>query len=355
MSTTTKYIRTICEIGIFAAIGFVLDELQGILSKGLFVNGGSIGFAMIAVLIIGYRRGWLPALLTGLIMGLLDIATSAYIIHPAQLFLDYILPYAFVAIGCLCKFPFDKATTKGAKILWLIVGTVVGGLAKFLSHYLAGVFFWANPENFAWGLKALNPYLYCFIYNITFIGPSIVLTAGLLVAMYARVPKAFAVSEQESKDEDPESNDKLVRYVGVIGMGLVMLACFIYFLITYIKSFYVDPESKPAVDYSFDPDSMVITLLSGFLIVLAVLSVIKIHKNKFSLLFYSNVTLVIVSASFIYGLSRLIRMYVKEKDPTTYWVWFGIGLATVAVFAGASIYLYFRKKKQITKINESNQ
>ena len=138
-------------------------------------------------------------------------------------------------------------------------------------------------------------------------------------------------------------------------MGLVMLACFIYFLITYIKSFYVDPESKPAVDYSFDPDSMVITLLSGFLIVLAVLSVIKIHKNKFSLLFYSNVTLVIVSASFIYGLSRLIRMYVKEKDPTTYWVWFGIGLATVAVFAGASIYLYFRKKKQITKINESNQ
>ena len=103
MSTTSKYVRTICEIGIFAALGFVLDELQGIISKGLFINGGSIGFAMIAVLIIGYRRGWLPALLTGLIMGLFDIATSAYILHPAQLFLDYILPYALVAVGCLCK------------------------------------------------------------------------------------------------------------------------------------------------------------------------------------------------------------------------------------------------------------
>lgn len=351
MSTTTKYIRTICEIGIFAAIGFVLDELQGILSKGLFVNGGSIGFAMIAVLIIGYRRGWLPALLTGLIMGLLDIATSAYIIHPAQLFLDYILPYAFVAVGCLCKFPFDKAKTKGEKILWLIMGTVVGGLAKFLSHYLAGVFFWADPNNFAWGLKSLNPYLYCFIYNMAFIGPSIILTSGLLVAMYARVPKAFAVSEQESKDEDPENNDKLIRYVGVIGMGVVMLACFVYFLITYINSFYQYKDGS-AYGYDFDPDSMVITLLSGFLIVLAVLSTIKIHKNKFSLLFYSNVTLVIISASFIYGLSRLIRMYVKHKDPTTYWVWFGVGLATVAVYAAASIYLYFRKKKQI---NESNQ
>ena len=73
------------------------------------------------------------------------------------------------------------------------------------------------------------------------------------------------------------------------------------------------------------------------------------------MLFYANVSLFTVSMSLIYGIARLIRMYVKEKDPTTYWVWFGIGLATVAVFAGASIYLYFRKKKQITKINESNQ
>ena len=90
--TRTNSIRTISEIGIFAALGYVLDELQGALSKGIFINGGSIGFAMIAVIIIAYRRGWLPALLTGLIMGLLDIATSAYILHPLQLLLDYILP-----------------------------------------------------------------------------------------------------------------------------------------------------------------------------------------------------------------------------------------------------------------------
>ena len=97
MDTRNNYVRIMCEIGIFAAIGFVLDELQGIISKGLFINGGSIGFAMLAVIVIGYRRGWLPALLTGLIMGALDISTSAYIIHPAQLFLDYLLPYGLVA------------------------------------------------------------------------------------------------------------------------------------------------------------------------------------------------------------------------------------------------------------------
>ena len=349
MSTTSKYVRTICEIGIFAALGFVFDELQGILSKGLFINGGSIGFAMIAVLIIGYRRGWLPALLTGLIMGLLDFATSAYILHPAQLALDYILPYALVAVGCLCKIPFDKANTKGEKILWLVVGAIVGGLAKFLSHYLAGVIFWADPSQFAWNLNQVNPYLYCFIYNMAFIGPSIILTAGLLVAMYARVPKVFENNQVEEGDK--KDNDRLLRTIGVSIMGLAALGCFIYFLIVYIKSFSHYKDGS-AYGYEFDPDSMVISLLSAFLVVLAILSIIKIQKGKFSLLFYSNVTLAIVSMSFIYGLSRLIRMYVKEKDPTIYWVWFGIGLATIAVFAASSIYLFIKRKKEI---NESNQ
>ena len=348
MSTTSKYVRTICEIGIFAALGFVLDELQGIISKGLFINGGSIGFAMIAVLIVGYRRGWLPALLTGLIMGLFDIATSAYIIHPAQLFLDYILPYAFVAIGCLCKFPFDRAETKGGKILWLVIGTVVGGLAKFLSHYLAGVLFWADPANFAWGLTSMNPYLYCFIYNIAFIGPSIVLTAALLVAVYARVPSVITAEEPKRKVEKKTALP--IVYVSVIGAGA--LACFIYFLISYVQSFSAYKDGS-AYGYEFDPDSMVISLLSLFLLVLTVLSAVKLYKGKFSMLFHSQVTFLTVLMSLIYGIARLIRMYVKEKDPTTYWIWFGVGLFTVLVFLGLSLYLYFKKRKK--KASVSNQ
>ena len=347
MSTTSKYVRTICEIGIFAALGFVLDELQGILSKDLFINGGSIGFAMIAVLIIGYRRGWLPALCTGLIMGLLDIATSAYIIHPAQLFLDYILPYAFVAVGCLFKYPFDKAETKGGKILWLVIGTIVGGLAKFLSHYLAGVIFWANPENFAWGLTSMNPYLYCFIYNIAFIGPSIVLTAALLVAVYARAPMVLLPNENV---EEQENKKNVLPLIIVSVLGAATLGCFTYFLFTYIKSFEHYKDGS-AVGYDFDPDSMVISLLSLFLLVLTVFSFIKIYKGKFSLVFYSKMFLLTSTISLIYGIARLIRMYVKQKDPTTYWIWFGVGLFTVLVFLGLSLFLYFKKKKQI---NESN-
>ena len=346
MNRTSTYVRTICEIGIFAALGFVLDELQGIISKGIFINGGSIGFAMLAVLIIGYRRGWLPALFTGLIMGTLDIATSAYIIHPAQLLLDYILPYALVAIGCLCKYPFDKAETKGQKMLWLVIGTTIGGLAKLLSHYLVGVIFWADQSGFAWNLTWMNPYLYCFIYNFAFIGPSIILCVGLLVAIYARAPMVLEPKENQEKPE----NGKALPLVLVSVLGTGALFCFIFFLIRYIRSF-SDYTDGGAYGYDFDPDSMVIFVLALFLVVLAVFSFIKIFKGKFSMLFYANVTLFTVSMSLIYGIARLIRMYVKEKDPTTYWIWFGVGLATVLAFLSLSLFLYFKKKK----INESNQ
>lgn len=351
MNRRSDYVRTICEIGIFAAIGFVLDELQGIISKGLFINGGSIGFAMIAVIVIGYRRGWLPAILTGLIMGLLDIATSAYILHPAQLFLDYIFPYAFVGIGCIFKIFFDKVKTKPLKILWLLVGITVGGLLKFVSHYLAGVIFWADPNNFAWGLTTMSPYLYCFIYNIAFIGPSIVLTGGIAVAMYMAAPNIFEVKKQKE-----EKSKNKVEIYGYVSSSIILTGgafCFIWYLIDYIRSFEAYTETAEdgsivARGYDFSPDSMVIFVLGGFLVVLAILSYIKLHKHRYSPLFATNVGLTIVSLSFVYCLARLIRMYVKKKDPTTYWIWFGIGLATIAVFLGLSLYFYFKKKKKKT-------
>ena len=355
MLTRSNYVRTICEIGIFAAIGFVLDELQGIISKGLFVNGGSIGFAMIAVIIIGFRRGWLPAILTGLIMGALDIATSAYIIHPAQLLFDYILPYALVGIGCLVKYFFDRTDSRTDKILWIISAVGIGGLLKFLSHYLAGVLFWANPENFAWGLTSLNPYLYCFIYNIAFIGPSIVITGALSVVMFIYAPMIF--TPKDTQVDKPKDSKHIY---GVVSSSIWITGgtfCFIWFLVDYIRSFSSYEEldeagSKVGIGYDFNPDSMLIFLLGGFLVVLGILSLIKLYKRRYSPLFATSVGLIIVSSSFIYCLSRLIRMYVKQKDPTTYWIWFGIGLFTIAVFLALVIYLYLQKKK---KTNEANQ
>ena len=345
MKNTANTVRTITEIGIFAALGFVFDELQGILFKGVFINGGSIGFAMIAVLIIAYRRGVLAALATGLIMGLLDVATSAYILHPMQLLLDYIFPYAVVGFASLFKPLYDKAENKGLKITWLVVGTVVGGLLKFLSHYLAGVIFWADPANFAWDLNSMNPYLYCFIYNIAFIGPSIVITGALLILIQTISPRILT-NKAFVEDSDQEKGKKLPIAVSSVTIaGGVFL--FIYFLVKYIKSFY-DYKDGSAYGYDFDPDAMVIFVVGLFLIVLGAIALYKTMKGKFSYAQFMGGFTVISLTSFVYGLARLIRTYVKNKSHDTYWLW--VIIASIVLVASAALFvvtlLSERKQKQ---------
>lgn len=350
MNKTSNTIAAICEIGMFAALGYVFDELQGIISKGLFINGGSIGFAMIAVLIVGLRRGWLPAILTGLIMGGLDIATSAYILHPAQLLLDYILPYAVVGIACLLKPFYEKAEGKKFKIMWLSLITIIGGLLKLLSHYLAGIIFWADPENFAWGLNNMNPHLYCFLYNFAFIGPSIVLTLAILIAVYLRAPRLLTAGKttkvvvvEEKKPTTVKTKGDVISW---IVNGIILVGCsftFVFYLIKYIKSF-GDYADGGAYGYDFDPDSMLISVVSFMIIILAVNAIVAFFKVKHSEKIFSGVLVTLLFISLVYCIARLIRMYVKGKDPTTYWIWFGIGLATLLLGVMLFIYRYLQSK-----------
>ena len=330
MKNRTTLVRTLCEIGIFAALGFVFDELQGVIFGGLFPNGGSIGFAMIAVLIVAYRRGFLPGILTGLVMGLFDIATKAYIIHPFQVLFDYILPYTVVGFAGLLKPLFDNSSKKIEKILWLISGVFVGGILKFLSHYLAGVLYWADPEYFAWNLNQMNPYLYCFVYNIAFIGPSIVITAGLLVAVYLIAPRVLT---NKPFVDDAKSERRNIAPIAIASVSMTAgTFLFVFFFISWLTSFYYKESSQK---YSFDQDSMVIFVLGIFFIVLGAITLSTYLKDKFNYLVLSSVLLVITLISLIYASGKLGYAFQEEIDPTKYWIWLavaGLGFVLAEVF-----------------------
>ena len=343
MKNTTNAVRTISEVGIFAALGFVFDELQGIIFKGVFPSGGSIGFAMIAVLIIAYRRGFIPALITGLIMGLLDIATSAYIIHPAQLLLDYIFPYAFVAVAGFLRPLYNRSRNLTEKILWLISGVVIGGMAKFLSHFLAGVIFWADSEQ-AWGINDMHPWLYSFIYNIAYIGPCIFLTGALIVVIQIVAPKILATKSPfiDSEKETNTTGPMVVSFL-TVSTGLFF---FIFFLVRYIQSFGDYTDEYGAYGYDFNPDYMILFVLGLFLVVLGVVSLIKVFKNDFSYVTFTGALSAITTSAFVFGLYRLIRAITKGKDPTLYWIWFSIGGATMMIaIALLVLSIVFKKKR----------
>lgn len=195
----TWSVKTIAEIAIFAALGYVLDMLAGIYSNPLFPNGGSLGIAMVCVFIISYRRGFLPGLITGLIMGLLDLADGFYVVSGAawyvafiQVALDYWIAYPLVALCGIFTHLIKHAKSKKEMMLYIVVGCVVGGFAKYMSHVLSGAIFWGSDSNtFAWSFQgtSINAWAYSFIYNIAYMGPDIVLSTIFTCLLVGVWPK----------------------------------------------------------------------------------------------------------------------------------------------------------------------
>ena len=210
-------VMTMVEVGVMAALGFVLDELSGIMFKGVFVNGGSIGIAMVCVLVMAFRRGFLPALATGVVMGLLDLATGPYIIPGdawrafIQVFLDYVAAYPMVAFAAIFRKAFLNAEEKQKKVLFLCLGSILGGLLKLFAHFLSGILFWADPSGFAFSWNWMNPYLYCFLYNALYVLPCLVLSLGFLLVLFWRIPSLLKepnrLYERKAAETKKEEDD----------------------------------------------------------------------------------------------------------------------------------------------------
>ena len=174
-------VKAITEIAIFSALGFVLDLLQQTLFSGPFINGGSIGIAMIPIIIIGCRRGFIPAFLTGLIMGLTQMLGGIYTISDTwykvflQVALDYWLAYPLVAVAAFFK---NKSTGM------VILGTTVGGLAKYLCHFLSGILFWPSD---LWNVG--GPVVFSLLYNGSYMIPSIIITVIIMIILFKKYKK----------------------------------------------------------------------------------------------------------------------------------------------------------------------
>ncbi len=175
-------VNIIAEIAIFAAIGWVLDFVQGAYSDFLpfLGNGGSIGIAMLVVVILALRRGFVPALACGLIMGFLDVLDGFYAYTDVwykalmQVGLDYLIGYALVSVAVIFykKVRLDKNVN-----LYLILACLVGMLGKYLAHTLSGILFWPND---AWG----GFVIYSILYNGIYMIPSFILCSAVLVLIF---------------------------------------------------------------------------------------------------------------------------------------------------------------------------
>jgi len=220
--------KAIVEIAIFAAIAVSLDFIQGAFFKGIWANGGSLGIAMVPIFIISYRRGLIPGLLCGLIVSVVQMLGGIYVVQGAtfdnafmkamgpfiQIMLDYILAYTVVGFAGAFASLYANGKDLKTKILWIVVGTLVGGLLKFLCHFFAG-FFWLNMGNKPfWGAEDTT-WIYSLVYNGTYCIPNAILCTAIMALIAKIYPSILSVENKieeevvEDKEEELSEQNKI--------------------------------------------------------------------------------------------------------------------------------------------------
>ena len=165
-------LRALTEGAIFVALAQVL----GYLKLWEMPWGGSVVLAMVPIVLYAVRWGIVPGLLAGFVFGILQfVFDGGFAIGWQSIIGDYLL--AFTAIGLAGLVKREK---NGA----IYTGTVIGGLARFLVHYVVGATIWAEymPEEF-FGMAMKSPWFYSLLYNIAYMGPNIIITLVIFLIL----------------------------------------------------------------------------------------------------------------------------------------------------------------------------
>ena len=75
-------------------------------------------------------------------------------------------------------------------------GTLIGGVLRFLVHYLIGVFVWGvyMPDEF-FGMTMTSPWFYSLLYNLAYMLPNIAITLLVFAVAYKPLKKYFTASD----------------------------------------------------------------------------------------------------------------------------------------------------------------
>ena len=158
--------KTMIIIALFAACSVVLSKIKLI----QYPQGGGIDLlSSLPILMIGLLYGPITGMTCGLIAGLIGLMGSAYIIHPAQFLLDYILPTMLLGLSGL----FGCNNKKN-----IFIGCLLAVILKNIAHILSGCIYFGE---YAW--EGWNPLAYSIVYNLSGTGLEGLLSVIVLTTM----------------------------------------------------------------------------------------------------------------------------------------------------------------------------
>ncbi|MDM5335185.1 energy-coupled thiamine transporter ThiT [Ureibacillus composti] len=177
-----KRLLMLVEIAIFAAIGLILDKL----TLSLWAQGGSISLVMLPIILMAFRWGLSSGLMTGLLIGVLQMIFGGYILHWAQALLDYVVAFSVVGFAAIVRKQILEAAreVKKTKIsVYIVIGTLIGGFLRYLAHTIGGVIFFAEYAG------DQNVWIYSIVYNASYMLPATIITAVVGALIFSAAPR----------------------------------------------------------------------------------------------------------------------------------------------------------------------
>lgn len=184
MSNTRKHIITICEAAICVALALALSYLK----LDAWGSGGSVDLVMVSLILLAVRRGTVWAVGAGLVFGTLKYFFAAgFAFNWQSIIFDYSVAYAVVGFAGLAR---------NAKINRFVLGSVIGGLLRFLIHFISGITIYAQwmPDEFL-NLTMTNTWAYSALYNGTYMLPNIIIAVLITPVIGAALSKVGNLKE----------------------------------------------------------------------------------------------------------------------------------------------------------------
>ena len=186
----SKKILFIVEMAVFSALAFIFDVLANVVSFSLWPQGGSVSISMVPIFLMAYRWGVKGGLTTGLLLGLLQILSgTAYIMHPVQGFLDYMIAYTVVGTaGLVFKYAkSEKMEKRDVKTSTLIIlGVLFGSTLRFIAHFIAGMVFFGSGA-----ADGQSVVVFSLLYNLSYMLPSVIVCGVVVMLLFAGAPKTI--------------------------------------------------------------------------------------------------------------------------------------------------------------------
>lgn len=202
MNTQSKMTRKLVESALMVAIATVLS----ILKIDLPFGGGVTIASMLPLILISHRWGWKWGVLTAFVYSLIQLMLGLDNVGYATtfwtalgvIFLDYVVAYTVLGFSGLMEKPFGK--TRAA----VMVGIAVTFCARFLCHYITGVWIWGGwmPETFM-NMTMTSPWVYSLLYNGWYMLAELVITEVIAALVYAPMKKFFHGEDLAGASKQP--------------------------------------------------------------------------------------------------------------------------------------------------------